>query len=107
LTDEPVTVSHGETATLDLAISATEKLNSNVQMRISGTIAPVGRLFNMTAEFSEEELTFSEPSTKNVSLKLTPEDELASGNYRITVSARYNEVTYSKIVELIVEPSKI
>jgi len=105
--DKPITLSHGETLTLDIALTASEKLNANVQMRISGTIAPVGRLFNMTAEFSEEELTFNEPSTKNVSLKLTPDDELVPGNYRITVSTRYNEVTYSKIIELTVLPSKI
>ncbi len=101
------TVSHGETLTLNVGVTASEKLNSNVQMRISGTMVPAGRLFNMTAEFSEEELTFSEPSTKNITLKLTPEYELAPGTYRITVSARYNEVTYSKIIELTVVPSKI
>jgi virginiamycin B lyase len=100
-------VSHGETLTLDVAVTANEKLNSNVQMRISGTIVPMGRLFNMTTEFSESELTFSEPSTKTVTLKLTPEDDLLVGNYRITVSARYNEVTYSKIVGLTVGSSKI
>jgi len=103
----PYRVSHGETLTLNVWVTANEKLNDSVQMRISGTIVPAGRLFNMTAEFSEEELTFNEPSTKNVTLKLTPEDELAPGNYRITVSARYNEVTYSKIIELTVVPTKI
>jgi len=104
---KPNIVSDGETLTLNVAVTANEKLNSNVQMRVSGTIVPSGRLFNMTAEFSEQELTFSEPSTKAVKLKLTPDDKLAPGNYRITVSARYNEVTYSKITELTVEPSKL
>jgi len=105
--EKPNIVSHGETLALDVAVTANENLNSNVQMRISGTIVPIGRLFNMTAEFSEQELTFSEPSTKTVTLKLAPEDELAPGNYRITVSARYNEVTYSKIIGITVEASKI
>jgi virginiamycin B lyase len=105
--DKQNTVSHGETLTLDIAVTANEKLNSNVQMRISGTIVPAGRLFNMTAEFSEEELAFNEPTTKNITLKLTPEDGLEPGDYKITISARYNEVTYSKIIELTVVPGKI
>lgn len=100
-------VSHGKAIEFNIQVTANERLDSNVEMRISGTIVPTGRLFNMTAEFSEQELTFTEPSTKNVTLKLTPEDELAPGNYRITVSARYNEVTYSRIAELTVVPSKI
>lgn len=100
-------ISHRETLTLNIAVTANEKLNSNVQMRISGTVVPSGRLFNMTAEFSEPELTFDEPSRKMITLKLTPKDDLASGNYKITVSARYNEITYSKITEIIVAPSKL
>ncbi len=105
--NKPNQVSHGETLTLNVGVTANEKLSSNVEMRISGTIVPTGRLFNITAEFSEEELTFDGPSTKTVTLKLTPEDDLEPGNYRITVSARYNEVTYSKIVGLTVMPSNI
>jgi len=100
-------VSSGESVSTDLTVTANEMLSSSVQMRISGTVVPTGRLFNMTAQFSEQELTFSEPSTKVVNLTLTPDKELAPGEYRITVSARYNEVTYSKIIHLTVEPSKI
>ncbi len=102
-----VSVSHGESTKIDLKVTATEKLDSDVEMRISGTIVPTGRLFNMTAQFSDHKLAFSEPSTKSVTLTLVPEDGLQPNEYRITVSAKYKEVTYSKIVRIVVEPSKI
>ncbi|MFQ5969547.1 MAG: SMP-30/gluconolactonase/LRE family protein [Nitrososphaerales archaeon] len=100
-------VSNGKSASTDLTVTANEALSSSVQMRISGTIVPTGRLFNVTAQFSEQELTFREPSTKVVNLTLTPDNELSPGEYRITVSARYNEVTYSRIIHLTVVPSMI
>jgi virginiamycin B lyase len=96
-------VAHGSTLPLIVSVTADQKLDASVQMRISGTIVPTGRLFNMTAEFSERELIFSEPSTKTVDLKLTPKEGLTPGKYKLTISATYNEVTYSKIEELIVQ----
>jgi virginiamycin B lyase len=107
VTNNDVTVSHGESVKIDLQVTANKKLDNDVEMRISGTIVPTGRLFNLTAQFSEHRLTFEEPSTKPVTLTLEPQAGLQASEYRITVSAKYNEVTYSKIVRLVVEPSKI
>lgn len=100
-------VSNGESAEIELKVTANEKLDSAVNMRISSTIIPTGRLFNMTAQFSEEKIFFDEPSTKTVTLTLTPEQNLIPNEYRITVSAEYKEITYSRIIHLTVEPSKI
>jgi len=107
LVNNDVRVSHGESARIDLKVTANEKLDSSVDMRISGNITPMGRLFNMTAQFSEQKLTFNEPSTKIVTLTLTPDNELKAGEYRITVSAKHNDVTYSKIMRMVIEQSKI
>lgn len=106
IVNNDVKVSHGDNAKIELKVTANEKLSSDVDMRISGTVTPAGRLFNMTAQFSEQKLRFSEPSMQPVTLALVPHDGLKPGEYRITVSANYNEVTYSKIVRLTVEPSK-
>lgn len=98
-----VTISRGETAKIELTVTSNESLNSPVNMRIAGTMNPTGRLFDMTANFSEEALIFDAPSTKPLTLFLTPEEGLKPGEYRITVSAQSYEVTYSKIIRLTVE----
>ncbi|MEM2760516.1 MAG: hypothetical protein QXU32_08875 [Nitrososphaerales archaeon] len=107
ITNDDVRLSHGESASIEIKVTTNEKLDSDVYMRISGTIVPAGRIFNMTADFSEQKLTFKEPSIKTVALTLTPENALPFGEYRITVSAQYNDVTYSKILRLTVVPSKV
>jgi streptogramin lyase len=107
LSDSDVSASHGKPASIELSVTASEALDSPVEMRISSTIVQTGRLFNMTAQFSEQIITFSEPSTKTVTLSLIPEAGLVPGEYRVTVSAQHEEVTYSKILHLVIEPSEI
>ncbi len=107
IVNKDVVVSQGESSRIELKVTANKKLDSPIEMHISGTIIPSGRLLNMTAQFSEQKLIFNEPSTKNVMLTLTPQDGLQPREYRITVSAEYGDLTYSKIIRLIVEPSKI
>ncbi|MFQ5941109.1 MAG: hypothetical protein ACE5KA_05355 [Nitrososphaerales archaeon] len=107
IVDKHFDVSLGEDAKIELKVTAKEKLESDVEMRISGTIVPTGKLFNMRAHYSEQKLSFDEPSSKTVTLTLAPEEGLQSGEYRITVSAKYGALTYSKIVHLTMEPGKI
>ncbi len=103
--DRPMMVEQGAELNLDIAITAHEDLDSGVEMRLSGTMTPSGQLSNMLVSFSEPIVAFDGPSTKTVNLKLVPTD-LEPGDYRITVSAKYKEVTYSKMVEITVEPAK-
>ena len=105
--NKDISVKQGEVAKIELKVIANDKLDSTVRMGISGTIVPTGRLVNMTAQFSEQEFILSEPSTKTVMLELIPLDGLLAQDYRITVSVKYNDLTYSEIVHLIVEPRNI
>lgn len=107
IANRDVRVAHGESVDIDLHVIANETLESEVNMRISGTIVPTGKLSNMTASFSDTKLSFNEPSTKPMTLTLAPMDGLKPGEYRITVSANYRDVTYSEVLRLIVEPRKI
>lgn len=77
-----------------------------VKMVVAGSMSPAGRLLNVTAEFSED--TFYFPVGKEeknepykVTLKITPTKDLVQGNSTVTIGARYGNVTYSKILDLI------
>ena len=79
-----------------------EEEKEPVQMTVAGTMSYTGKLWNITGQFSKEKFYFPEESTDPhiVTLKLTPDQDLVPGNYMLTVGARYNTVTYSKMVNL-------
>ena len=76
-------------------------LGGIVKMTAASTVSFTGRLWNMTGEFSEETFTLDNDPRKVV-LSLTPSAELLPGNYTLTVGARYGEITYNRIVDLVV-----
>jgi virginiamycin B lyase len=73
-----------------------------VQMTVAGTMSYTGKLWNLTGQFNKEKFYFPKGSTSPyiVTLKLTPDQDLVPGNYMLTVGARYDTVTYSKMVNL-------
>ena len=95
------------TEALEIAIYPKQGLVGSVKMTVAGSIASSGRLENMSAQFSEDSLEFSNvdgnTTTKSphlVTLWLTPSEDLVPGNYTLTIGARNSGVTYSKIVGL-------
>jgi virginiamycin B lyase len=78
-------------------------LEEPVKMTVAGSISSSGRLWNMTGQFSEDLFYFPKGDSilpHMVTLTLEPTQYLVPGNYTLTVGARYNSVTYSKIVSL-------
>jgi virginiamycin B lyase len=73
-----------------------------VQMTVAGTMSYTGKLWNLTGQFSKEQFYFPEGSSEPsiITLKLTPSKDLVPGNYKLTVGARYDTVTYSKMLDL-------
>jgi hypothetical protein len=60
-----------------------------------------GKLWNLTGQFSKEQFTFLKQAELSIiTLKLTPSKDLVPGNYTLTVGAKYDTVTYSKILTL-------
>jgi len=59
----------------------------------------------MTGQFSEDSFYFPKDSMEPymVNLKVKPTEDLVPGNYTLTVGARYDSMTYSKIVSLVVK----
>jgi virginiamycin B lyase len=83
--------------------------NNRVIMTASGSISPSGRLWNLTGDFSANEFKFDNMSNINqqtpypVEFVLKPTKDLLPGNYTLSIGARYGDVTYSKMIELVVD----
>ena len=71
-------------------------------MTVAGTMSYTSKLWNLTDQFSKEQFYFSEGSTEPsiIKFKLTTSKEVVPGNYTLTGGARYDIVTYSKILAL-------
>jgi virginiamycin B lyase len=80
-------------------------LEEPVKMTVAGSMSYLGRLWNMTGQFSKDVLYFPKESMEPymVTLKVKPIQDLVPGNYTLTVGARYESITYSKIVSLVVK----
>jgi virginiamycin B lyase len=82
-------------------------LEEPVKMTVAGSLSYTGRLWNMTGKFSEDSFYFPKKEGGSitphmVTLTLHPMQELMPGNYTLTVGARYDSMTFSKIVNLVV-----
>ena len=77
-------------------------LEKPVRMTIASSISHSGRLWNMTGEFSEDEFYFAKGRNNPhaITLSLEPSKDLEPGNYTVTVGARYENVTYNKILNM-------
>jgi virginiamycin B lyase len=80
------------------------ELDKPVKMTIASSVSHSGRLWNFTSDFSEDEFYFvkgrGEDPTHAIILSLQPSKELEPGNYTLTIGARYDNMTYNKIVNL-------
>lgn len=81
----------------------TELEEKPVTMTIASSISHSGRLWNMTSEFSENEFYFVEGRNEDpypITLSLQPSKELEPGNYTVTIGARYDSMTYNKMLDV-------
>jgi virginiamycin B lyase len=86
-----------------LVHSNRSELDKPVRMTIASSISHSGRLWNFTSDFSENEFNFvtgRDNATHAINLSLQPSKELEAGNYTLTIGARYDNMTYNKIVNL-------
>jgi virginiamycin B lyase len=80
-------------------------LEKPVTMTVASSVSHSGRLWNFTSDFSEDMFYFDKGSNEPRSITLTfdPTKDLVPGNYTLTIGARYDTVTYNKIVNLYVK----
>jgi virginiamycin B lyase len=95
---EEVNVSRGNTAEIKVTVNTSN--NFNGKMVSAGTFTPTGTLGNSTGIFSEESVSVSAGSSKQVSFTFTPDDGLKAGQYTIMLGAGNDDVSYLKAVRV-------
>ncbi len=95
---QAITVAKGKSAEIKVTISASG--NFNGKMMSAGTFTPTGSLGNSTGIFSQESISMSPGSSRQVSFIFTPDQGLKSGQYTIMLGAGNDEVTYLKAVKV-------
>jgi virginiamycin B lyase len=99
---------NNETDLIKLNNNNKKESDDKVKMLVSSSISKSGILWNITGSFSKEEFLISEinPTATmpyNLILEVKPTKNVVSGNYTLTISARYeNIITYSKILDMII-----
>ena len=85
--------------------------NGPVEITTATSITPSGKLWNITVNSDKEifyldngnlthKTSYNSPYT--IEMEVKPIKGITPGNYTLTVGARYDTVSYSKIIDLIV-----
>ncbi|MGH9978703.1 MAG: virginiamycin B lyase family protein [Nitrososphaeraceae archaeon] len=83
-----------------------------VKITVATSITPSGKLWNISTNLDNDTIYFENDnmtSTKNydispnsIGMEINPIKGLFPGNYTLTIGARYDSVSYSKIIDLVV-----
>ena len=93
-----VTVAKGESAEVRLILNASSDFSG--EMMAAATFTPNGALGNSTGIFSEQSVSASSGSTKEISFTFTAADDLEQGQYVMMLGAGNEEVSYMKAVKI-------
>jgi virginiamycin B lyase len=100
--DDEYEVNKGDSITIPLTITSTSNTAHNVEMVIASSETPDGKIKGIRAEFSERVFKLTGNATKIINLTLRAED-IQQGEYTLTIGARSSDLTYSKIIRLVVK----
>lgn len=98
--DEDLIANRGESKTMTIEVEASRKLDAKVSLVVAGTLTSTGGLGNTTAIFSQDTLYFDSPSSKKVSLTVTPAPEAPRGVHTLMIGVEYGDVTVNKAVRI-------
>jgi virginiamycin B lyase len=93
-----VTVAKGESTEVRLILAASSDFSG--EMMAAATFTPNGALGNSTGIFSEQSVSASSGSTKEISFTFTAADDLEQGQYMMMLGAGNEEVSYMKAVKI-------
>jgi virginiamycin B lyase len=93
-----VTVAKGESTEVRLILAASSDFSG--EMMAAATFTPNGALGNSTGIFSEQSVSASSGSTKEISFTFTAADDLEQGQYMMMLGAGNEEISYTKAVKI-------
>jgi virginiamycin B lyase len=93
-----VTVAKGESTEVRLILAASSDFSG--EMMAAATFTPNGALGNSTGIFSEQSVSASSGSTKEISFTFTAADDLEQGQYMMMLGTGNEEVSYMKAVKV-------
>ncbi len=92
-----ITLSRGQNQTLTVTLTPNEQLSSPVEILTSHNAG----LHNLLVTSSDQKITLG--NSTSVSINVASDSFALTGTYKILVSARYQDVTISKFVTVIIE----
>ncbi len=98
LTPAEVAVARGESTEIKVTVAASSDFDG--KMMAAGTFTPTGALGNSTGIFSEESVSISSGSSKDVSYTFTAAHNLEQGQYIIMLGAGNDDVSYMKAIRV-------
>jgi virginiamycin B lyase len=98
VTPAEVALARGESTEIKVTVVASSDFSG--QMIASGTFMPNAALGNSTGIFSEESVSLSSGSSKEVSYTFTAAQDLKQGQYTIMLGAGNDDVSYMKAVRV-------
>jgi virginiamycin B lyase len=93
-----VTVAKGESTEVRLILAASSDFSG--EMMAAATFTPNGALGNSTGIFSEQSVSASSGSTKEISFTFTAADDLEQGQHMMMLGAGNEEISYTKAVKI-------
>jgi virginiamycin B lyase len=98
VTPAEVALARGESTEIKVTVVASSDFSG--QMIASGTFMPNAALGNSTGIFSEESVSLSSGSSKEISYTFTAAQDLKQGQYTIMLGAGNDDVSYMKAVRV-------
>ena len=92
-----ITLNRGQNGTISVTLSPNEQLSSPVEILTSHNSG----LHNLLVTSSDSKITLDE--SKSVNISVASDNFALAGTYKILISARYQDVTISKFVTVIIE----
>jgi virginiamycin B lyase len=95
-----ITLQRGENEEIKINVTSNMNTSLTADMLAAGTFTTTGNLGNLSGLFSEYSISLDPGQTKQISLIITPTQELELGNYTLMVGAETSDASVLRTVPI-------
>jgi virginiamycin B lyase len=95
-----ITLQRGENEEIKINVTSDMNTSLTADMLAAGTFTTTGNLGNLSGLFSEDSISLDPGQTKQISLIITPTQELELGNYTLMVGAETSDASVLRAVPI-------